>query len=148
MKNLFTFIILAVCGYNSPGFAQTKSKDVVITEPSPPSVFKHPIYIEPVSVYTRVDTYPVYTGGFVALQDFLKNNLKDDGETGRVIATFVIEKDGSLSNIEIIRSFSDKAKAEAIRVIKLMPKWKPGIDKGKIVRTRFTVPISFPTKGK
>jgi protein TonB len=145
MKNLFTFIIFAVCSYNTPGFAQAKSQDLVITEPSQPSVFKHPIYIEPVSVYKRVDTYPVYTGGFGALQDFLRNNLKADGETGRVIATFVIEKDGSVSNIEVVRSFSDKAKAEALRVIKLMPKWKPGIDKGKIVRVQFTIPISFPT---
>ncbi len=145
MKNLFTFIILAVCSYNTPVFAQAKSQEVVITEPSKPSVFKHPIYIETNSVYTRVDTYPVYTGGFVALHDFLKNNLKADGETGRIIATFVIEKDGSVSNIEVVRSFSDKAKAEALRVIKLMPKWQPGIDKGKVVRVQYTIPISFPT---
>jgi protein TonB len=143
MKNLFTFIILAVYSYNTPGFAQVKSQDLVITEPPQPPVIKNLLYIEP--VYKRVDTYPVYTGGFGALQDFLKNNLKENGETGRVIATFVIEKDGSVSNIEVIRSFSDKAKAEALRVIKLMPKWKPGIDKGKIVRVQYTIPISFPT---
>jgi protein TonB len=143
MKNLFTFIILAVYSYNTPGFAQVKSQDLVITEPPQPSVIKNLLYIEP--VYKRVDTYPVYTGGFGALQDFFKNNLKANGETGRVIATFVIEKDGSLSNIEVVRSFSDKAKAEALRVIKLMPKWKPGMDKGKIVRVQYTIPISFPT---
>ncbi|MES2429130.1 MAG: energy transducer TonB [Bacteroidota bacterium] len=142
MKNLFTFIILAVYSY-TPGFAQAKSQDVVIIEPSQPSVIKNLLYIEP--VYKRVDTYPVYTGGFGALQDFLRNNLKANGETGRVIATFIIEKDGSVSNIEIVRSFSDKAKAEALRVIKLMPKWKPGIDKGKVVRVQYTIPISFPT---
>lgn len=129
MKNLFILIILAVCSYSTTGFAQVKNL----------------LYKEPVSVYTRVDTYPVYTGGFSALHDFLRNNLKAAGETGRVIATFVIEKDGSISNIEVVRSFSDKAKSEALRVIKLMPKWKPGRDKGRIVRVQYTIPISFPT---
>jgi protein TonB len=145
MKNLFTFIIFALCGYNTPGFAQAKSQELVITEPSEPPVNKNLLYKEPVSVFTRVDTYPVYSGGFVALHNFLRNNLKADGETGRVIATFVIEKDGSVSNIEVVRSFSDKATAEALRVIKLMPKWKPGINKNQIVRVQFTIPIAFPT---
>ncbi|MBC7398310.1 MAG: TonB family protein [Mucilaginibacter sp.] len=145
MKNLITLIFLAVGSYNTPGFAQAKSQELVITEPSQPSVYKNLLYKESVSVYKRIDTYPVYTGGFSALQDFLRKNLKADGETGRVIATFVIEKDGAVSNIEVVRSFSDKAKAEALRVIKLMPKWKPGIDKGRIVRVQFTIPISFPT---
>jgi DNA modification methylase len=68
MKNLFTFIILAVCSYNMPGFAQAKSQDVVITEPPQPSVYKNLLYKEP--VYKQVDTYPIYTGGFTALKFF------------------------------------------------------------------------------
>jgi protein TonB len=126
MKNLFTFIILAVCSYHTPGFAQVK--DLLYKE----------------SVFTQVDKYPIYTGGFEALHVFLNKNLKTRGGTGRVIATFVVEKDGSISNIEVLRSFSDQAAAEAVRVIKLMPKWKPGIKNGWVVRTQFTIPISFP----
>jgi TonB family protein len=125
MKNLFTFIILALCSYNTPGFAQIKNL----------------LYTD--VVYTQVDKYPVYTGGFEAIHDFLNKNLKTDGETGRVIATFVVRRDGSLSDIEVVRSFSDKASAEALRVIKLMPKWKPGIKNGRVVSTQFTIPISF-----
>jgi hypothetical protein len=65
MKNLTILIFLAVYCNNTPAFAQTKSQDIVIEEPPQPSVFKRPIYIEP--VYKQVDTYPVYTGGFGAL---------------------------------------------------------------------------------
>jgi protein TonB len=144
MKNLFTFIILAICSYNTPGYTQAKSQDTVYIEPPQDPVYKNLLYIEP--VYKEVDTYPVYPGGFGALQNFLKNNLKTDGETGRVVATFVVEKDGSLSNIKVVASsFSAKAKAkaEALRVIKLMPKWKQGINKGRVVRTQYAIPIPF-----
>jgi TonB family protein len=125
MKNLFTLIILAACSYSTPGFAQVKNL----------------LYTD--VIYTQVDKYPVYTGGFKALHDFLNKNLKTGGETGRVIATFVVRQDGSVSNVEVVRSFSDKASAEALRVINLMPKWKPGIKNGRVVSTQFTIPISF-----
>jgi protein TonB len=146
MKNLIILIIFATCGYSTSGFAQSKSQEVVITEPAQPSVYKDLLYKDPIGIYKNVDKYPEYVGGFVALQDFLKQNLKTGDETGGVIATFVIEKDGSVSNAEVVRSFSDQATAEALRVIKMMPKWKPGVLKGQVVRTQFTIPISFPTR--
>lgn len=142
MKNLSILIILFVGSYTS-GVAQIKPQEVIITEPPQPSIYRNLLYKDPNYIYRRVDTYPVYTGGFSELQNFLSKNLKTGDETGRVIATFVIEKDGSVSNVEVVRSFSDKAKTEALRVIKMMPKWKPGILKGQIVRTQFTIPISF-----
>jgi protein TonB len=135
--------MLAISSYHFPTFGQEKSQDVVITQPSQPSAYKNLLYKAPTNIYSKVDKYPEYSGGFSALQDFLKKNLKTGGEKGNVISTFVVEKDGSLSNVEVVRSFSDKAKAEAIRVIKLMPKWKPGVDKGKVVRTQYYFPISF-----
>jgi outer membrane biosynthesis protein TonB len=109
------------------------------------SLQAHNKSIEQDPIFNKVDTYPSYTGGFTAFIAYLKKNLHAGTDKGRVIATFVVEKDGSISNIEIIRAFSEKAGVEATRVIKQMPKWEPGMDKGKIVRVQYTIPISFPT---
>lgn len=124
MKKLITLILFIVCGFGSQAHNRLLPQEPVLY---------------------KVDKYPQYTGGFEAFIKYLKKNLHAGTEKGRVIATFVVEKDGSITGINIIRSFSEESKAEAIRVIKLMPKWKPGMDKGKVVRVQYTIPISFPT---
>ena len=136
-------MILGVCGSNTPSFAQVRSEDTVYVEAPRDRVIKNLLYREP--IYKEVDTYPIYPEGFGALQDFIRNNLKTDGTTGNVVATFVVEKDGNLSNIIVVapNSFSDNAKAEALRVIELMPKWRPGIDRERFVRTQLTILIPF-----
>lgn len=86
-----------------------------------------------------------FPGGLTAFSDFLKNNLHYTGEArGRVIVQFMVETDGSLTNIHVVRSIGDEAAdKEALRVIALSPKWKPGIQNNKPVRQQYTVPISF-----
>lgn len=90
-----------------------------------------------------------YPGGICALMTFLQNTLKYPkacemaGIEGQVVLSFVINKDGTISNLETLRSPDERLTAEAKRVVKLMPKWTPAMDKGKKVKMRYTLPITF-----
>lgn len=96
-----------------------------------------------------VEEAPEFPGGTTALFDFINKNVKypksarDKGIEGRVFVQFVVEKDGSLSSFTVLRGVSDELDAEAIRVLKVMPKWKPGMNDGKPVRVQFVMPFNF-----
>ena len=100
-----------------------------------------------------VDTRPFFPGGDAALISWIKTNIKypakakEKGVTGRVVVTFIVEIDGSLSDIKIIRNtapeFKAEFEAEAIRLVKAMPKWKPGEVSGETVRVKYWLPIAF-----
>ena len=100
-------------------------------------------------VFMVVETMPEFPGGMAALMKFIAINLKYPEELqesaiqGRVLVSFVVDKDGSITDIEIVRGVDALLDAEAIRIVKLMPKWKPGIQQGKAVRVKYTVPVSF-----
>lgn len=102
---------------------------------------------EPVS--EDVDQWPEYPGGLQELVTFLSQNLvypKELAETcihGRVILSFIVEKDGSISNIKEFRSPHHVLTEEAIRVVKMMQKWKPAMKDGEAVRVKMLLPISF-----
>ena len=110
---------------------------------------------EPVhgDVFDVVEEMPQYPGGAEALLEFLNQNVQYPEEAekagiqGRVIATFVVEKDGSVSNAKVVKSVDPLLDAEALRVISAMPKWKPGKQNGKVVRVKYTVPLSFRFDG-
>jgi TonB family protein len=92
---------------------------------------------------------PQYPGGPQALFKFLGENIhypeeaEKAGIQGRVIATFVVEKNGSISQPRVVKSVDPLLDAEALRVISAMPNWKPGKQNGKAVRVKYTVPLSF-----
>lgn len=96
-----------------------------------------------------VEQMPEFPGGIQELMSFLSKNIKypkaahENGIQGRVIVQFVIEKDGTPTEFEIMRSVNPDLDAEALRVLGEMPKWKPGMQKGQAVRVKFTVPVSF-----
>lgn len=100
-------------------------------------------------VYEVVEQMPSFPGGQGALNLFLANNVKypvvaaENGIQGRVLVGFIVECDGSLSNIKVERSVDPTLDKEAVRVVKAMPKWQPGKAKGSTVRVKFTVPIVF-----
>ncbi len=100
-------------------------------------------------LFTVVEEMPEYPGGTQAMMLFIAENLRypaecaDKGIQGRVVLSFVIEKDGSISSIEEMRSPDERLTAEAIRVVSLMPKWKPGKQRGQEVRVKYVLPISF-----
>jgi TonB family protein len=100
-------------------------------------------------VYTVVEKMPTYPGGDDARTAFMVQNIKypeqakKNGIQGRVFVTFVIEADGSITDVKVLRGFDKSCDEEAVRVIKLMPKWNPGMQSGKTVRTQFNIPINF-----
>ncbi len=104
-------------------------------------------------VFDVVENMPSFPGGFAVMMEWLSKNIKypkdafDAKQEGRVIAQFVVEKDGSVSNIHIIRSIYPSLDAEAIRVLKTMPKWNPGKQNGQNVRVKYALPVHFRLTG-
>ena len=100
-------------------------------------------------IYQVVEQQPEFPGGMSAQMKFLQDNLRypqearEKGFQGRVITQFVVNTDGSISDIKIVKPLNPLLEAEALRVIRLMPKWNPGKQKGKTVRVRYTFPIIF-----
>ncbi|MDO4496958.1 MAG: TonB family protein [Bacteroidales bacterium] len=100
-------------------------------------------------IFTVVEQNPEFPGGEAALMQFIKKNLKypafaaENGIQGRVTLSFTVEKDGSIANIEVMRSPAEELSKEAIRVVSSMPKWKPGKQRGKPVRVKYVLPVTF-----
>jgi protein TonB len=109
---------------------------------------------EPVAeeIFTFVEEYPEFLGGEKALYEYIKNNvnyselaIKTNIE-GTVYVEFVVEKDGSISDVKVLRGIGGGCDEEAVRVVKSMPKWKPGKQRGQPVRVYYTLPIDFKIK--
>ena len=100
-------------------------------------------------VFMVAEQMPEFPGGMKELLKFLQDNVKypesamKKNVQGRVIVQFVVEKDGTPTEFNVVRSVDPDLDAEALRVLQTMPKWKPGMQRGKIVRVKFTVPVSF-----
>lgn len=100
-------------------------------------------------VYDVVEQMPEFPGGMPEMFVFLSKNIKypkeamEKNQHGRVIVKFVVSSDGSLRDVAIVRSISPSLDAEALRVVKMMPKWNPGKVKGKAVDVKYVIPISF-----
>ena len=106
-------------------------------------------YDKPEKPFDVVEQMPEFPGGQEALMQFLRQEVKypkeasKDGIQGRVVVQFVVEKDGSISEVEVVKKVNEHLDAEAVRVVNAMPKWKPGKQKGENVRVKYTLPISF-----
>ena len=100
-------------------------------------------------VYDVAEVMPSYPGGQDALYTFLSKNInypeeaETNGVQGRVQLTFIVEKDGSISNVEVVNSIDPSLDRESIRVVKLMKHWIPGKQNGEPVRVKYTLPITF-----
>lgn len=100
-------------------------------------------------IFEVVEQNPAFPGGDKALMDYLYKNLKypavaqDNGIQGRVLIQFVVNKDGSIVDPKVLRSVDPSLDKEAMRVVTSMPKWTPGRQRGKPVRVRFTLPVTF-----
>ena len=101
------------------------------------------------TVYDVVEVAPEFPGGMDQMAKYLSENInypeeaKDKGISGRVFISFVVEKDGSVNDVKVMRSVGGGCDEEALRVVKAMPKWKPGLQKGKPVRVHYILPIFF-----
>ena len=100
-------------------------------------------------IFTVVETMPEFPGGQGALLQYLAKSIKypviaqENGIQGRVSCSFVVNKDGSIVDAEVIRGVDPSLDKEALRVINSMPKWSPGKQRGKPVRVKYTVPVTF-----
>ena len=103
-------------------------------------------------VFDIVDQMPEFPGGLDSLMSFLTSTIKYPKEAmdkkieGRVMVKFIVEKDGQVSEPEIVNSAFPALDEEALRVIQCMPKWKPGKQNGNVVRVSFTLPVAFRLK--
>ena len=104
---------------------------------------------EPEKVIDMVEQMPTFPGGQQELMSYLGKNIKyptiaqENGTQGRVIIQFVVERDGSITDVRVARGVDPYLDKEAVRVVKSMPKWIPGKQNGKAVRVKFTVPVMF-----
>ena len=100
-------------------------------------------------VYSSVEQEPEFKGGIQAFYNFLAQNIvypanaKKRNITGKVFVQFIVERDGSLSEVHAVRDSNDELSPEAVRVVKLSPNWTPGTQNGRLVRVQYTVPINF-----
>jgi len=100
-------------------------------------------------IFSAVERIPEFPGGMNEFYNFLSTNIRypaisrEKGIQGRVIITMVVEKDGTLSNIRVVRGVATDIDNEALRVMGLSPKWKPGIQNGRRVRVQYSVPIAY-----
>ena len=100
-------------------------------------------------IYQTVEEMPAFPGGEQKLMEFVAKNIKypqtarETGVEGRVIVGFVIEPDGSISNVTLLKGVGGGCDEEAVRVIKSLPKWEPGKEQGKAVRVSYQIPVSF-----
>lgn len=100
-------------------------------------------------IFTVVEAMPEFPGGMGKLMSYLGNNIKypplakESGIQGRVFINFVVEPDGKISNVKVLRGIGGGCDEEAIRVVEAMPKWKPGMQRGKPVRVSYNLPVKF-----
>ena len=104
---------------------------------------------EETKVFEVVEQMPQFPGGDAALMQYLSSHIKypvvaeENGIQGRVVCTFVVERNGSISDVRVVKSVDPSLDKEAVRVIKGMPNWIPGKQNGSAVRVKYTVPVTF-----
>jgi protein TonB len=105
--------------------------------------------VDEAEIFTVVESMPTFPGGMGALMKYLAENIKypplakESGIQGRVFINFVVEPDGSISNVKVLRGIGGGCDEEAVRVVKNMPKWSPGKQRGKPVRVSYNLPVKF-----
>jgi protein TonB len=154
--------LLVLISFSPDMIAQEKVKDPPPPPPQPqevsadkaevkkePKVIKMVEYQDEEPVFTVVEVMPKFPGGNKALYTYLGNNIKypdvakKEGIEGTVYVTYVIEKDGSVTHVKLLRGVHESLDKEALRVVQEMPKWEPGKEKGKPVRVQYSLPIKY-----
>ena len=126
--------------------AEAVRSDIAVAAPPPPPAPKPEVSNK---VFDVVEEMPHFPGGPAALQAFLSSNTKypvvaqENGVQGRVTVSFVVERDGSITDVKVVRSVDPSLDREASRVVKSMPRWSPGKQNGSTVRVKYTVPVVF-----
>jgi periplasmic protein TonB len=121
--------------------------ETIVDEYIPPEEDEEEVAEE--EIFTVVESMPEFPGGMGELMKYLATNIKypplakESGIQGRVFINFVVEPDGSISNVKVLRGIGGGCDEEAVRVVEAMPKWKPGKQRGKPVRVSYNLPVKF-----
>jgi protein TonB len=105
--------------------------------------------VEEAPIFTVVESMPEFKGGMQQLYEYLGNNIKypvmakESGIQGKVYVTFVVERDGSITDVRVLRGIGGGCDEEAVRVVQSMPNWTPGMQRGKPVRVQYNLPVRF-----
>ena len=140
---LFVPLAIALMAMNSTTIRANVQKKVVKTTKATKKTSAND------KVYEVCEQMPTFPGGDAALMKYLSENVKYPAlaikaqEQGRVVVSFTVERDGAISDVKVARSVTPSLDAEAVRVVKAMPKWTPGKQGGQLVRVRYNVPVSF-----
>ena len=140
---LFALAMCVGCGQSSEQKEESVPTDVTKAEK------QEQVQVEAEDEDTVVEVMPKFPGGDAELLKFIAKNVKypqesqDKGEQGRVICSFVVTKDGTLTNYKVLRGISPALDQEAVRVLQMMPRWTPGTQRGEPVAVKYTVPITF-----
>jgi len=140
---LFVPLAIALLAMNSTAMRANVQKKVVKTTKATKKTSAND------KVYEVCEQMPTFPGGDAAMMKYLSENVKYPAlaikaqEQGRVVVSFTVEKDGAISDVKVARSVTPSLDAEAVRVVKAMPKWTPGKQDGQLVRVRYNVPVSF-----
>ena len=140
---LFVPLAIALLAMNSTAMRANVQKKVVKTTKATKKTSAND------KVYEVCEQMPTFPGGDAALMKYLSENVKYPAlaikaqEQGRVVVSFTVEKDGAISDVKVARSVTPSLDAEAVRVVKAMPKWTPGKQGGEFVRVKYNVPVSF-----
>jgi len=125
---------------------KSDSEGIVLDNPIPN---EYPMELSKAEIFTVVEEQPQYPGGDQAKLKFLNENIKypqaarDIGIQGKVFVTFVVETDGTITDIRVLRGIGGGCDEEAIRLVKAMPKWVPGKQRGTPVKVQFNLPVKF-----
>jgi protein TonB len=131
---------------NAKPNTEAPAAEAIVVEEAKPHVIEQEA---PKEIFTVVEEQPTYPGGDEARIKFLQDNMKypeeakELGVQGKVFVTFVVEVDGSITDVKVLRGIGSGCDDEAIRVVKSMPKWVPGKQRGVPVRVQFNLPINF-----
>lgn len=138
--NLLVTLLLSA-GLSTVGFSAWSAESASSVSAVAPATDTHP--------YTEVEIRPKFPGGDAALAKYLATHVMypaqaaEDGAQGKVVVSFVVGKDGSISKVKVIRSKHPALDREAVRVVKAMPKWIPGKMNGKLVNVVYNLPVTF-----
>lgn len=140
MKHYFTIIVFFILAIQA--YAQNNLEQTEFPPPQPGTSLQIPDDY----IFTIVSVMPKFKGN---VNKWLSDNIqypysaRQNRIEGKVILKFVVEKDGSISNVKVIKGVNKVLDNEALRLIKIMPKWNPGMNNGLAVRTYFTLPVTF-----
>ncbi len=136
-----------VKGNSDEGTVLKATQEIVTEEAPKPQAAAAPAVEN--KVFDVVEQMPSFPGGNGALMSYLSSNVKypvvaqENGVQGRVVVSFVVEKDGSITDVQVVRSVDPSLDREAARVVRSMPRWNPGKQNGSAVRVKYNVPVSF-----